>query len=112
MTAMSDVIEVGEHENGKQIDLCPKQILRIILSEVRTAGFRWIPRPSAQHTLSLVTDEMSPPSTGVGGAATHRWDFRADEPGATEITLDYRRPWERAAPDAAARTFTVSVRVV
>jgi predicted secreted protein len=109
---MSDVVDVGEHDNGKQIDLRREQILRVTLAEVRTAGFRWIPRPTGQHTLSLVTDEFSPPAAGPGGAATHHWDFRADQPGETEITLEYRRPWERAAPDTAARTFTVSVRVV
>ena len=109
---MNDVVQVSEHENGKQIELRPQQILRVILSEVRTAGFRWIPRPYGQNTLSLVTDEMSLASAGPGGAATHHWVFRTNEPGTTEITLDYRRPWERAAPDASARTFTVSVRVV
>jgi predicted secreted protein len=109
---MSDIVEVCGHENGKQIDLHRQQILRVTLSEVRTAGFRWILRPLTLQALSLVTEELSPPSTGPGGAATHHWDFRADKPGTMEITLDYRRPWEHAAPDATARSFTVSVRVV
>jgi predicted secreted protein len=68
---VSDIIEVGEHENGQQIEVRRQQTLRVTLTEARTAGFRWIPRPSTQHALSLVTDELSIAAVGIGGAAMH-----------------------------------------
>jgi predicted secreted protein len=109
---MSDMVEVGEHENGQQIEMRRQQTLRVTLAEVRTAGFRWIPRPSTQRALLLLADELDPAAGGPGGAAKHHWDFLAKEAGTAEIAFDYCRPWARAATNAAARTFTVSVHVV
>jgi predicted secreted protein len=109
---MNDVVEVGEEKNGQQIEVRVQQTLRVTLTEVRTAGFRWTPRPSAQRALSLLADELDPASGGPGGAARHHWDFLAKESGAAELAFDYSRPWARAAAGAAARTFSVSVRVI
>ena len=106
---MSETIEVGEHHNGQQIALLQQQTLRVTLPEVRTAGFRWALRTSRQQILTLLTDELEPQTDAVGGVAQHHWDFRAKEVGSTELAFDYTRPWVRAA--AAARTFSVSVRV-
>ena len=52
---------LGEHENAQQIEMCPQQTLRITLSEVRSAGFRWILHASKQSALSLLTDSLVPP---------------------------------------------------
>lgn len=108
---MSD-IEVGENENGQQIEMRRQQTLRVTLTELRTAGFRWILHASNQRTLSLLADDLDPPAVGAGGAAMRHWDFRAEDAGTTEITFDYCRPWARAAAAAAARTFSLSVRVI
>ena len=47
---MSETIEVGEHQNGQQIALLQQQTLRVTLPEVRTAGFRWALRTSANKS--------------------------------------------------------------
>jgi predicted secreted protein len=107
--AMSDIIEVSEHENGQRIEMNPQQTLRVTLPEVRTAGFRWNLRAPSQHILVRLGDELDSTSSATGGAAPHHWDFRAAAVGTTELVFEYDRPWARAA--AAARTFTVSVRV-
>ncbi|MGD0427647.1 MAG: protease inhibitor I42 family protein [Candidatus Acidiferrales bacterium] len=106
---MSDIVEVGEHQNGQQVELQRGQTLRVTLPEVRTAGFRWSLRTSSQHILSPLADDTNAQSAALGGTAQHRWDFRADEPGTTELVFEYDRPWARAA--TAARTFSVLVRV-
>jgi predicted secreted protein len=106
---MSEMIEVGENKNGQQIELLRGQTLRVTLPEVRTAGFRWSLRASEQHILTPLADDTDAESAAPGGAAQHHWDFRAERAGTTELDFEYDRPWARAA--AAARTFTVSVRV-
>jgi predicted secreted protein len=106
---MSDIVEVGEHQNGQRIELQQGQTLRVTLPEVRTAGFRWSLRTPSQQVLTPLADDTDAGSATVGGAAQHHWDFRAAEPGATELVFEYDRPWARAAE--AARTFSVSVRV-
>jgi predicted secreted protein len=104
------IIEVGESENGREIELHVQQILRVSLGEVRTSGFRWTLRMSGAPTLTQVADEFESPTEAAGGIATHRWDFRAEDSGAVEIKFEYGRPWERAA--AAPRSVLISVRVV
>jgi predicted secreted protein len=106
---MSEVVAVGERQDGQQIDMLRGQTLRVSLPEVRTAGFRWSPRSSTQRILTPLGDDLDSVSAPKGGAAQHHWDFRAEAAGTTELVFDYDRPWARAA--AAARTFTVSVRV-
>jgi predicted secreted protein len=106
---MSEIVAVGEQENGRQIEVVRGQILRVTLPEVRTAGFRWSLRTSSERVLSPVADDLDAATSSPGGAAQHHWDFRADEIGTTELVFEYGRPWARAA--AAARTFSVSVHV-
>jgi predicted secreted protein len=106
---MNEIVEVGEHQNGQHIELQQGQTLRVTLPEVRTAGFRWSLRASSQHILTPLADDTDAGSASIGGAAQHHWDFRTAAPGATDLVFEYDRPWARAA--AAARTFSVSVRV-
>jgi inhibitor of cysteine peptidase len=106
---MNEIVEVGEHPDGQQIELRLGQSLRVTLPEVRTAGFRWRLRTPIQQILSPLADDTNAEAAAQGGTAQHHWDFRADEAGTTELVFEYDRPWARAA--AAARTFTVSVRV-
>ena len=106
---MSEIIEVGEQLNGQQIALLQQQTLRVTLPEVRTAGFRWVLRTYSQQILTLLTDDLEAEPGVAGGAAQHHWVFRAEQVGSTELEFNYTRPWVRAA--AAARTFSVSVRV-
>ncbi len=106
---MSELSEVGEHRKGRQIELRPRRTLRVTLPEVRTAGFRWSLRTSRQHILVPQADDLHATPSAAGGAAQHDRDFRAEEAGTTELVFEYARPWARAA--AAARTFSVSVRV-
>lgn len=106
---MSEIIEIGECANGREIELHLHQTLRVTLPEVRTAGFRWNLREPKERVCSLVKDELEPSAGGAGGTGKHHWEFRAEEVGTAEIVIEYSRPWERAA--APARIFLISVRV-
>ncbi len=106
---MSEIIEVGEQQNGEQIEVQQGQTLRVTLPEVRTGGFRWTLSDSSQHILAPQADDTDAGSATLGGVAQHHWDFSAETTGVTELVFEYDRPWARAA--AAARTFSVSVRV-
>src|SRR5271156_7152564 len=97
---MSDIVKVGEHQNGQQIELEQVQALRVTLLEVRTAGFRWILRASNQQIRAPLADDTNAESAVIGGAAQHHWDFRATTPGTTHLAFEYDRPW--ALLDAAA----------
>ena len=107
---MSEVIEIGESWNGKQVEVSLHQRFRVILAEARTAGFRWYRVPSKAELISPIEDGIAQaPIERVGGTITHHWDFRADTTGLHEIVFEYKRTWETQA--APTRTFSVTVRV-
>jgi predicted secreted protein len=106
---MSEIVEVTERQNGKQIEVIRGQTLRVTLPEVRTAGFRWSLRNPSHQILTPLADDLHAGSETTGGAAQHHWDFRAENTGTVDLIFEYDRPWARAAE--AARTFSVSVRV-
>jgi predicted secreted protein len=106
---VSEIVEVGEKQNGQHIEMNLQQTLRVTLPEVRTSGFRWSLRASGERVLSPAGDDLDSVSDTTGGEAQHHWNFRPAAAGATELVFEYDRPWARAA--AAARTFSVSVRV-
>jgi predicted secreted protein len=100
-------IEVGEQQNGQQIEIQQQDILRVSLSEVRTSGFHWTLRTSEQSAISLTADTTEAPAGITGGSGMHHWVFRAEKAGNAKIAFDYCRSWERAP----ARSFTISVHV-
>jgi predicted secreted protein len=104
---MSEIVEVGEQQNGQQIEMNLQQTRRVTLPEARTAGFRWTLRTSSERILSPVADDLEATTGATGGTAQQHWDFRAAATGITELVFEYDRPWARAA--GAARTFSVSV---
>jgi predicted secreted protein len=105
---MSD-IAIGENDNGRQIEMHPQQTMRVSLTEVRTAGYRWNLRASDQRTLLLLADGLDPATGKAGGVGTHHWEFLAEQAGETEIAFEYGRSWERAAE--TTRSFSLTVRV-
>jgi predicted secreted protein len=94
---MSEIVEVGEQQNGQQIEVNLQQTLRVTLPEVRTAGFRWSLRTSSERILSPADDDLGSAPEKTGGVAQHHWDFRADTVGTTELVFEYDRPWARGA---------------
>jgi predicted secreted protein len=107
---MTETIEISESENGKLVEASLHQAVRIALSEIPTAGYRWQLLPMASRTLSVIRDYVVPPrDKQAGGTAMHCWDLQAEEVGATRLEFRYSRSWESEADPA--RLFSVSVRV-
>lgn len=71
----NELIEAGEGENGRHVEMSVHQTLRIALSEVRTAGFRWNLRAPDEHVFSLLEDDFAPQASGAGGTLLHHWVF-------------------------------------
>jgi len=95
---MSGIVEVGEHQNGQQIEIQRGQTLRVTLPEVRTAGVRWSLRTSSQQILTPLADETAAGEldaltalvkTEMGGAT----DLRVP----LEVSTGTGRSWAEAA---------------
>jgi inhibitor of cysteine peptidase len=105
--------QVDESFNGRQIELPVGETLEISLSENASTGFQWIlPRESA-HNLEKILHERKPAVEGtadpLGKPGVRHFFFEAFKPGAVELELHYRRPWETAKPPA--RKFKLRIRV-
>ena len=105
---MDEILEIGEPADGQVIEIRVHQTLRIVLPEVRTAGFRWTLRALRTSVCSVAKEDFDPPAGAAGGAGRRHWELRAEEVGTAEILIEYGRPWEHGAP---ARSYSVSIRV-
>ena len=102
-------MQYDEKANGRQVEATLNEEFEIVLPEVRTAGYHWKIVTKGEPPLQLLADERQPNADSVGGAGRHRWRFRADAVGTSEIRIQYARPWEDSAE--SARTFELKVRV-
>ncbi len=82
------------------------QVFSLELPGNPTTGYLWQPQFDQQY-LEWTGEDYQPGSDaiGAGGREIHR--FRALEAGRTEIVLEYRRPWDKAARDV--RRFRVEI---
>ena len=101
------VLNLGEADDGREIEAAAGQELRIQLAENPTSGYRWQVSDSGEPVCALC-DHAFEPGSAPGQPGTHRWRFKAERPGASHINLVYRRSWDSGA---AARLFRVRVRV-
>jgi len=102
-------VQYGEQANGRQVDTKIHEEFEIDLPEVRTAGYKWTIVQNGGPVLQLLGDTSQPNTARVGSAGHHRWRLQAATTGASEIRLEYARPWNESAEPA--RTFTLKVRV-
>jgi predicted secreted protein len=108
---MSEVIEIREASNGKQLEVPLHQRFRVILAEARTAGFRWYLVPSKETIFLPIEDAIEQVSAEpVGGTIMHHWDFQAETTGRRDVSFEYKRTWE--IENAPTRTFSVTVHVI
>jgi inhibitor of cysteine peptidase len=110
----AQMLHIDESYSGRTVKLATGDALEISLAENPTTGYRWhyldAAAESSPPNCHIVKDSYEPDSPGVVGAGgTHRWQFRAAEPGVCAIDLDYRRSWEKSA--SPGRTFRIRVEV-
>lgn len=109
-----DVVRVEADDRGRTIELRTGQVLELLL----------ISYPGRNLTLSLgsvVTPTLVPAGSpsfhddtirgGVAGTGSYEsWRFRAVQPGATAVRMDYRLPWQTTGEPTRSVTFNVVVR--
>jgi len=107
--AQDSVVTLTESQNGASAQISKNQKLLIRLPVQAGTGFSWqITRaPSAPVRLLSSNTQPAGPGNLPGGPATELLVFEPTGPGAGEIELGYRRPWEKDVEPA--RTFAVHV---
>jgi inhibitor of cysteine peptidase len=100
--------------NGRQVELRSGETLELTLSENASTGYRWTIPPESVRKFDKILHERAQAAEGAGAPpgkpGTRKFYFEAVEPGAVELELDYRRPWEVAK--TPARKFKLRIRVV
>lgn len=72
-----------------------------------TTGYSWQVHVDGQH-LDLVSQEFEPGGVGVGAGGHEVFRFHALAAGETEISFDYRRPWDKEIHDSRRFRVTIS----
>lgn len=73
-------------------------------------GYSWRSRGPLAPGLTLVGDFQTPRGKRMpGGPGQQVLVFRAADVGSYKLTLEYTRPWLRAAKPAKMQTFTITV---
>jgi inhibitor of cysteine peptidase len=103
-------IAIGAADAGRQIDLPAGQALVLTLESNVTTGYSWAVTRVDESVLRLDGEPryQEGGATGVVGApGAQTFRFLTVAPGATDLELDYRRPWETGV--APIRTFSARV---
>jgi len=108
------MMKVDDSFNGRHIKLRVGETLELSLSENASTGFRWTIPPESVRKMDKILHERGQAAEGAavtpGKPGTRHFNFEALAPGAVELELDYRRPWETDKPPA--RKFKLRIRVV
>ena len=111
-TNVSDKIEKEEYLNPDEpIKVKAGQNFTIKMQSNPTTGYGWQLSKADEKIVQFVTNAYIPPDSKLMGAGGHEvWTFKAVGEGATEISMQYVRPWEKDQPPARTNVFTVVVK--
>ena len=102
------LLELGEADAGRTVELALGQTLLINLTGSPTTGYNWEKVPQDPVLLKpLGAPQVKPDSERLGAPARVALRFQAIERGQTSLRLVYRRSWERDT--AASRSYEVMV---
>src|SRR5262249_41644708 len=104
----SDTPTVTDADDGKTIPLDKGGKVDLVLKANPTTGYRWqIVRNNPEQLKRLGKSTFDRPKGGaIGAGGTQTFRFQAEEPGASDLELVYRRPFEKEAKPA--KTFKVT----
>ncbi len=95
LLAAEATITVTKAQVGREIALKVGNILQIELPGRGGTGYTWLAEDTFAPYLKLMDQTTRPLQEGrLGGPVMQIWRFRAEKPGATEISMAYYRPWE------------------
>jgi inhibitor of cysteine peptidase len=107
----SDILVDGSYA-GKEVEIVAGGSLTVTLESNPTTGFQWeLAGISDEAVLELVDQEFVAPETAlVGAGGKELWTFKALNEGVSEISMEYRRPWEQDVQPAETFILTVVVK--
>jgi len=104
-------IVLGREATGHYIEAVVGQTITVRLAGNPTTGFGWAALPPDDPAVAAVGGgeyQQNPADAGrVGAGGTYIFRFRAEQPGAAKLVIQYRRPWEPGPTEV----FHVLVRV-
>ena len=111
----NDVVTVNEAYNGKQIELCAGDTLKIELESNPTTGFMWtLVANSGEGVLQKVDNSfeadktVGPAVCGAGGKEV--WTFKALAAGETTVSMEYSQNWEGGIKAVQSFDLTVVIK--
>ena len=112
MAMTSEMVRLQANDNGKDIQVKTGAIIELSLEELGSAGYTWELNNLDEKHFELLKTETKPrgEKNRIGAAVIKTWQFKAKEPGASQISLDYFRPWEGKAK--AVKHFQVQVHIM
>ena len=95
LLAADATITVTKEQGGREITLKVGNILLIELPGKGGTGYSWLVEETFAPYLKLMDQTTRQLKEGrLGGPVMQIWRFKAEKPGATEISMAYYRPWE------------------
>lgn len=104
-----DEITVTESQQAQSIAAHVGAVIKVRLEAAPGTGYGWQPVAWNQKVLRYEDTVAEGKPAQLGGKSVLEYRFRAIEPGASPVRLEYRRPWEQ--DKAPARTFAIQVEV-
>ena len=99
-----------QSDDGRRVELSTGDSFELRLRASPGTGYGWAVEDPAPTELELLSEEYSAdPDAPVGGEETYYLRFRAVEPGAAELRMVYRRPWEAGVEPL--RTFSLDIEI-
>jgi len=89
------------------IEVAAGERLDIVLPANPTTGYSWQVEADGAY-LALLSQEFEPSGPGVGAGGQEAFQFRALQPGSTDLRFHYRRPWEGQSIET--RDYRVTIR--
>jgi len=105
-------VRITAEQNGQTVQVAVNQRFAVELVGVPTAGYVWTPAqlPAFVIRAGEATGNTVPEQAQPGYVGGNHWEvlmFTATGPGAGELVIEQRRPWE--TNEAPAATFSVTI---
>jgi inhibitor of cysteine peptidase len=105
-------VRITAEQAGQTVEVAVNQRFAVELVGVPTAGYLWTPAqvPEFLTRAGEATGNTAPAQSQPGYTGGNHWEvlmFAATAPGAGELVIEQRRPWESSEP--ATSTFRVTI---
>ena len=104
------VLVIAQDMNGKSVSLKVGDTFKVRLPGNPTTGYNWVISDYDSSVVSQIGDvDYNADSLLAGSGGTYTYQFKALGPGATILTCNYLRSWEKDVPPY--KTFKVTIEV-